>query len=202
MSNGEPKFTVPDDKRFYAEPVGNRYRVTDNKTNKIVMVPDMDSAKMLKEKILNTEKRTFVPSEPYETQRKEYEEQLADPTKGMSEEKKRLYRLQNQIGDPESLQQDSSNVYTDVEKYIPANIWKPKVEMLFDDIQRNKQELASYENEKTGTGANRDYNVERGIRKRAYGLMKKIADDERELERLKNLKTNQEDPDPLGLFND
>ena len=200
MSNGEPKFTVPDDKRFYAEPVGNRIRVTDNKTNQIVMVPDMDSAKMLKEKILNTEKRTFVPSEPYETQRKEYEEWLADPTKGMSEEKKRLYRLQNQIGNPESLQQDSANVYQDVEKYMPANIWKPKVEMLFDDIERNKIELASYEKFKQGEGVNRDYTTKQGIRKRAYGLMKKIADDERELERLKNLRTNQEDSDPLGLF--
>ena len=70
----------------------------------------------------------------------------------------------------------------------------------FNLIDLQKILTVSYEKFKQGEGVNRDYTTKQGIRKRAYGLMKKIADDERELERLKNLRTNQEDSDPLGLF--
>jgi hypothetical protein len=53
--------------------------------------------------------------------RKKNKPKPEDPTKGMNEDQKRLYRLQNQIGDPESLALDSSMVYKkNLPQYTPA----------------------------------------------------------------------------------
>ena len=72
--------------------------------------------------------------------KKENEPKPEDPTKGMSQKQKSLYRLQNQIGDDEQLRLDSMNVYQDIPKYKPADVKEKFIPNQFYERQRLEYE--------------------------------------------------------------